>query len=586
MLNQRVIEVDGSTPLVSLPIVRFPPFNLRALLIEKDPVVWAHFLETYVVYFEYLASENNIESLDESTYDNLCIFVRSYLHESAEEKGKVLSLGMNKEVSQQSSLLRTWVFILVKKCGLLHFQIFGEHLWNLVRIYVEENPDSVRGLIDGSLVPQINTLKAQLNKIPQVQQRLKQLVENGKFTRVDLKSFECLLSARSLKPNKFADEFLTTNWLETLELWWAKGRGRHGKTASQLAIVSLLSASLNAIITITKEMGISNLDTLALYPLLGSLLIHENFIQHIPGLKQKLPYLNFTVPEKVSDQIITPDVKEEDVNQIGEIFPHLTTYQRSQLLKRYDGNVELAINALFENPNIAETIMIEENALAQKPEDWKEAEAETVVLKPRKESSERAMKHVPEELKNKNLSWALKLMYEDDEDEPDDTYIDAEGAASSEKFTLSEESENSVGNTISEMDKIQGYLWGLLKEDKTLFERSKRGTKARKEMRKETNWADEQIEGWARILEKSPQRARILEDKFMFKGNVKSGKTSYVKNKTPQNENKSSLAQVNVPPSSQTTKTQRSRDEKRKAAKANHNRKRGHDKKLQRAGGL
>lgn len=597
MLNKRVIEVEGDSPLISLPIVRFPPFNLRALLIEKDPVVWAHLLETYVIYFEFLNSENNVEKIDDSTYDNLCIFIRSYLHEVAEEEGKVLSLGINHDVSKQLELLRAWVFTLIKKCGLLHLQIFGEHLWNLVKIYVKENPDSVRGLIDGSLVPQINTQKAQLNRIPQVQQRIKQLVENGKFTRVDLNSFESLLSARSLKPNKFADEFPTTTWLETLELWWAKGRGKHSNVAKQLIIVSLLSASVNTIVSITREMGVSNLDTLALYPLLGSLLVDEKFNEKMSGLKQRLPFLSFNLPTTAPEEtVLSIEVKEEDIIQLGEIFPHLTEFQRSQLLKIYDGNVELAINALFENPSIAETISAEEkeeegDKLQQNGHI--DEDIDNIVMKPTKKTTDRHHKHVPDEVKNKTMSWALKLMYERDEDEYDDTYDDAEENHTSARLNLGEDDENDESSGMSQIDKIQGYLWGLLKQDKTLFERSMRGSKVRKEMRKETNWADEQIEGWARMLERSPQRARILEEKFMFRGNIKTGKTSYVKNKDSEGRNDLNAPKGNRPspsPSNNNTsnknpRVQRAKDEKKKAAKANHNRKRGHDKKLQQAGG-
>ncbi|CAR27349.1 hypothetical protein ZYGR_0I06230 [Zygosaccharomyces rouxii] len=600
MLNKRVVEVDGDSPLISLPIVRFPPFNLRALLIEKDPVVWAHLLETYVIYFEFLNCDNNVEKIDESTYDNLCIFVRSYLHEIAEEEGKVLSLGMNHDVSKQLELLRAWIFSLIKKCGLLHLQIFGEHLWDLVKIYVKENPDSVRGLIDGSLTPQINTQKAQLNRIPQIQQRIKQLVENGKFTRVDLSSFESLLSARSLKPNKFADQFPTTTWLETLELWWAKGKGKHSNIAKQLVIVSLLSASVNAIVSVTSEMGISNLDTLALYPLLGSLLVDEKFSERIGGLRQRLPFLSFNIPTpeaEPEENVLSVEIKEEDIAQLGEIFPHLTAFQRSQLLKRYDGNVELAINALFENPSIAESISAEEREEEHNKSQQNghvDRNIDNIVMKPMKKPSDKHIKHVPDELKNKTMSWALKLMYERDEDERDDTYDDAEAIHTSDRPDVADGDESGEANGISQFDKIQGYLWGLLKQDKTLFERSKRGTKVRKEMRKETNWADEQIEGWARILERSPQRARILEEKFMFSGNVKTGKTSYVKNKDNESEggSRSSTPRNKASPSPSTKNTkntnpsvQRARDEKKKAAKANHNRKRGHDKKLQQAGG-
>lgn len=83
---------------------------------------------------------------------------------------------------------------------------------------------------------------------------------------------------------------------------------------------------------------------------------------------------------------------------------------------------------------------------------------------------------------------------------------------------------------------VEAYLWNLLKEDPKLFERSKRGTKVRKTMKEMTSWSDEKIEGWCRMLERSPTRARLLEKKFMFKGNSKTGKTSYVHNRDSQND--------------------------------------------------
>lgn len=193
----RVIEINGGNADISLPIVKFPPFKLRAQLIEKDPVVWLHLIETYVTYFEYLMQGANVELLDESTLDHLRLFLRTYLHEIADEEGKLLSLGINHDVSEQLYLLKGWIFSLIKKCGLLHLQIFGDSLWNLIKVYVRRNPDSIRGLIDGSLKPRINTQRVQLDKSYQVQQHLKQLIESGKFKRIDLRCVEDLLSAKS-----------------------------------------------------------------------------------------------------------------------------------------------------------------------------------------------------------------------------------------------------------------------------------------------------------------------------------------------------------------------------------------------------
>lgn len=50
------------------------------------------------------------------------------------------------------------------------------------------------------------------------------------------------------------------------------------------------------------------------------------------------------------------------------------------------------------------------------------------------------------------------------------------------------------------------------------------------------NTLTKKIEGWCRMLERSPTRARLLEKKFMFKGNSKTGKTSYVHNRDSQND--------------------------------------------------
>lgn len=594
MYKKRILEVNGEISQISLPIVKFPPFKLRALLIEKDPVVWLHALQTYVIYLEYLLYENNVENLDDMTYNNLCIFVRSYLHEMAEEEAKLLSLGMNHDVSEQLLLLRSWMFVLIKKCGLLHLQIFGESLWDLIKFYIQDNPDSVRALVDGSLKPQINTQKAQLNRIAQVQQHLKQLVESGAFKRVDLKCFENLLSQKSLKANKFSKKFLTTTWLETLEIWWAKGQGRFSSIAKELEIVTLLSVSAEDIADIAKEMGISSVDTLALYPLFGSLLISDEFHKRVPDLKSALPHLHFNLPDVNSDDS-GDEVNPEDISTLNELFPHLTKHQLSRLLKKYDGNVEVATNAVFENPSVADDIDEEAFNDEQAVSDDEMYLESSVPKSKMKEADQIVTKHVPDELRNKTLTWALRLMYQGDEDERDDTYDEADVTRSVGKISLLDSDNDSTSiepkkEGSSNYDQIEGYLWQLLKQDKTLFERSKRGSKVRKDMKKEINWSDEQIEGWARMLEKSPQRARILEEKFMFRGNVKTGKRSHFNNKDERdhidskpttNPERHTNSRENTPVDK---KRQQARNEKNKSSKANHNRKSGHDKKLSRVG--
>lgn len=595
MYQRKILEIDGDVAQRSLPIVKFPPFKLRALLIEKDPVVWLHCLETYVTYMDYLLFENNIEKVDDMTKNNICIFVKSYLHEMAEEKSKVLSLGMNYDVAEVLILLKDRTIELLQKCGLLHLQVFGPSLWDLVKVYVDEKGQVVRGLLDGTCKPSINTQKAPLNRIAQVQQCLKHLIESGSFNRTDLKAFECLLSETPLRTTPFAERFLTASWLETLELLWAKGRGKFSSYAKQLELVTLLSVSSDNISRTTKEMGLTTLDTAELYPLLGSLLLSEKFKQMKPDLASSMPHLSLNLDDTEDQEESRSSSDEASLAAIGELFPDLTRNQSAWLLRQFEGSVEMATNAIFEDPGILKSIPTEN--------DNEENEGDEELLITRSNNSRvsrdalrsTVSQQVPDELRNRTLTRAMELIYQADEDERDDTYDEAEVGRPVGKLLMDDEGDNSSKSSddarVSNYDKIEGYLWELLKEDKTLFERSKRGTKVRKDMKKDTNLSDEQIEGWARMLDKSPHRARILEEKFMFRGNVKSGKTAYVKNQVNNDISKAKkdeevkrasngISQANTVDK----KRQQARNEKRKGSRANHNRKSAHDKKLSKVG--
>ncbi|GJE97479.1 CUE domain-containing protein [Phanerochaete sordida] len=144
--------------------------------------------------------------------------------------------------------------------------------------------------------------------------------------------------------------------------------------------------------------------------------------------------------------------------------------------------------------------------------------------------------------------------------------------------------------------------------DPTLFDRDAqtRRSKAREELKKQTGWGDEQIEGWRIMLERNPHKDKILQ-KHEFAGNQRGA-----------------LAPSPAPGSSGGRgrggargrggrgggggrgrgvggggasgsgggggggggdARDRAWKDKNKASRANHNRKRGHDKKMARAGG-
>ncbi|CAL9738438.1 RQC trigger complex subunit Cue3p [Monosporozyma servazzii] len=573
--QQRIVEIDGEKEPLNLPIVKFPPFKLRAQLIEKDPVVWLHLIETYVKYCQWLMAGDNsmgsgshismIDQLDENTLDHLRIFLRSYLHEMALEEGKLVSLGYNQDVKKQLQLLRSWIFHIIKSCGLIYLQIFGDTLWDLIKLYVVANPKSVQSLILGTLIPTVNVQRAQINRIAQLQQSLKIIIESNKFDRTDLKTFQSLLSYHDeVEENYFADEFLTLNWVENLELWWSKGKGRFNEISRQICITILFSVHVNKLAKfLTDELDITNVDSLMYYPLLGSIITSEHFLNQKGKLVQFLPFIALsssfsaeTSSNKPIHEVSYLEVDTKDILALQELFPYLTQYQATQLLRQYDNNVQLITNELFENPTIIESLEPEAEPEAVPEEvnsEQRELEVDVeendenkpLMLVKKKDGAKYVTKHVPDEVRNKTLTRALKLLYQDDEDERDDTYDEAQVEnnrinSGNQKIGINNDISKSIENdieedtnkdTISQTDRNEAYLWDLLKQDKSLFERNKRGSSSRKKIRQQTNWSDEQIEGWARMLERSPQRARLLEDKYMFRGNVKSGKTSYVKNR-------------------------------------------------------
>ena len=622
---QRVLEINAKEK-ISLAIVKFPPFKLRAAMVEKDPVIWLHLLEVYVQHMSYLLHGDNLDFLSDETIDHLCIFVKAYVHEMSEEEGKLLSLGINADVLKQLELLRAYVLQLIKSCGLLYLKLNTESLWDITRSYVEGNATTVRSLIEGSLRPTINTQKAQLDRTYQIQQHIRYLIEANKFSRVDLKSLELLLAADDKAKSSFTDNFVSAKWVDTLESMYGKEPGSYlSDWGKKLGILSFLSCSVTHLADLLKQMRITNLRTLSMYPLLGSLLIDARFQEKLPHIKTKIPFLDIQEEPKAAPHLsglLMPSVNVEQIDTIKELFPDLTSNQITKLLQRYDNNTEVIINNLFENPSVISSLEDGplqddeiQNTTENLMEEHKPKENLLPAITPKDKIEKKNMlfptNDVPDAVRNKTLSRALSLLYDATEDERDDTYDDAEVKQASADRVSVDTSDTAKVSTItpgtSKYDKIEGYLWELLKRDKNLFSRQQRGSKQRKEMKKETNWSDEQIEGWSRMIEKSPKRAQLLEEKYIFKGNVRQGKKTFTKaredkegfdhhvvdstvNSPNTNSNNDSGREktptTKEPLTKEQQKRKNARNEKLKSSRANHNRKAGHDKKLAKSGVL
>ncbi|KAF5092885.1 hypothetical protein D0Z00_004360 [Geotrichum galactomycetum] len=241
---------------------------------------------------------------------------------------------------------------------------------------------------------------------------------------------------------------------------------------------------------------------------------------------------------------------------------------------------------------------------------------------------------------DKSLQATLERIYQADEDEHDDTYDDAEVLHTTVVPTLSDETDvmiaadairqsrksapasvagssmtdstNSPGGSptptepapLSEAEALEAYLLDYYGSHKEEFSKSARRTRARAEIRKRTNWTDEQIEGWARMLERDPARKTRLENRYMLansaprnQGLLKSTawrqpkvnsdgeqeEEEEAEGSRSHNNSNNRRRQQNRPPLD--PKVQAQRKDRNKARQGNHNRKAGHAKKMERAGG-
>jgi len=137
--------------------------------------------------------------------------------------------------------------------------------------------------------------------------------------------------------------------------------------------------------------------------------------------------------------------------------------------------------------------------------------------------------------------------------------------------------------------------------DPKLFERDAqtRRSKARADLKAQTGWTDEQLEGWKIMLERNPKKDKILQ-KHEFAGNrnanlnvdLRAGGSSV----PPPRGGGGSRGRGGRGRGSRggrgaggggggDTAHDRAWKDKNKASRGNHNRKRGHDKKMARAGG-
>lgn len=655
---------------ISVPIVAFPPFKLRSSMIDKDPLIWNHMLEVYIALFQSFVialQENKPLGLASKTKQQLDSFMKIYLSEVSDESSKIFSLGaINPDIVRNQSILKLTVFLFLKEYGLSDLELSGASAWDFCKVYVKlaaENISTNQSFISMAIVRKMIGDKGgqgQRLLMKSVQDHLVNQVAEKRFNMRDLEILYLLLGQKmqtngnkgngkngrshrdkqrkdarhSKASDGFAETFVDQYWIKLIEKLYNNGNSIHSKQCCQLMVLSLAGLSSGEISAlISKKLRLSRIKNMVdKYPLLSKVVLSKKFQDMKPGLEQEIEHLkkknnnNNSVTD--ARNIFTPPDEEkyfskQKIEEVAEVFPQLSSAQIKTLLVDNKGDVSKAVSMLLEKPEHIEGIKeykaIPKNVVEFRPN-------KDLVAKFRfgkKEKLQDALspdKEMREEIKKRSLEQVLRMMYESDEDEPDDTYVDQE---------LTEGSGGKNEKNKKQREKqlaLDMKLFRIYKQDPELFSTHSRHTNYRRELKKEFGWVDEQLEGWARMLERNTHKYRMLEQQQIESGGSlnpggkqqtryrrpadeeereneidesrhrwknrkqgdKSGEKFINKKKNvsaKKNENGSKNDSKNKNGENGPGLRKKQRDKaKNKAKRGNHNRKSGHDKKMSKLG--
>lgn len=607
---------------IYIPIPHYPPFKLRSSLIDQDPVIWVHLLEAYIRLCQVLMDGET--KLNVKSQQQFQLFLKVFLAETSEETTRIFSLGaINPDIRTNTALLRAYVFQLVKQHSLVKLGLGGESLWHFVLIYVEKNTTAVRRLLDGSFKSPLNDNKklGKISLIPVLRKYLVEQISGGKLNHDQLKYIVMLLGTQTttqvqsflvtglqakkkviLKDKRgstagtasFSENFVTEEWIESLEGLYAGGKSVNARIIKDVMLVSILSLTPAKLAKVISVLGISGVSTMGVAPLLSAIILSEPYRNASPGLEERLPFLRNIVTKEAE-----PSVSAKDVEFLVDMFPALTESKAKSVLISNDGDVEKVTHFLLEDPMRIQSIPdyqekpieVSQSEMEKGIERFKLLENET------NESVGKKKKAVTsaEEMKKRTLSAALKLLYESDEDERDDTYDDQEHTSGLAFYEYNNKPKNKDKARLAVFDDEHGKssppaeaspaperpafdkneinMFGYFKtEGPQIFSRESRKSKVRADIKSATKWSDEQIEGWFRMLEKSPKRFRLLEEQYMF----------HFSNKNMNQRQTEHQAEQKPQPSTQNGKggkRTQARKEKHKASVGNHSRKNRHSNK-------
>ncbi|KAG7191612.1 uncharacterized protein KQ657_003007 [Scheffersomyces spartinae] len=588
---------------INIPIPHYPPFKLRSSLIDVDPLIWVNLQYQYIQLFKVLLLKSPPHLATKSQHQ-LSEFVKVYLHEHSNDPG-FFSLGaINPQIVKNEKSLRCLVFAIIQHYSIVQLNLTSEHVWAFIKLYVRENVTLVRTIVDGTYILKFNNNKKlkNISSILPLQNHLIHLIRQHKFDYAsDLETLSHLLG-QSIKAKQviskgtggttggfniikknnnnnpstnsssstFLSQFVNSHWIELIQAEFNPDL-KYDNLRS-LMVVSLILLTVNKLKTLLHALDLDGFHKLAQdYSLFVMVATSEAFDQLVPGAKDLiLSQISFgNAPGAVVDS--SPEVDSYKLQIIQDMFGVDADVSQRLIASKPDLTVEEIVHQVLENPSILENLPPPSSTTAAKvplpASDLARFQGgPTKILKREKKNTVQS-----QELKQRSLDVAMRLLYDSDEDEPDDTYDDQERTSGLDDGSNSGSGGNKVGGQAGGVSVEERYLFALYKKNGGgIFEKLERKSPTRAQIHAKTKWSHEQIEGWFRMLSQSSRRFKMFEDDYFF--NRDDGSLD-IGGAAKQHHQLYASSKDSV-------KNQQRRDGQRKASKANHNRKDRHMKKV------
>ncbi|KAK9467112.1 hypothetical protein V1512DRAFT_252905 [Lipomyces arxii] len=595
---RRPVKSAGSNPHVA----PYPPLVIRRQLPAE---VWASCLSSWTSVTAHFLSQPS-SALEGATY--FLRFIQSYValdREGVEET----EVEENHDVPIAKSLRRNVFLLLYRQYTTLSNVGNANMVWGFVRLYAKGNHVAVCNVIKHLTIGPDSQPTAVAQKL---QTFILERIKASKFTLAELHALQILMRdpaiAKAWAPNPVFMKGLRALVKTAKPVSDQKGPPLPAEVALKVAylvLIGLSAADVDALVVCVRELlkQLPPPRDVKAGEMMLALVVRTNLVKRVAivsdatgnvGPIAEIAVSLETVRRKIPAQLISDiqscfrksspsksrkqKVLESKIRQIKEVFPSLADKYIATLLAAKNNSVEGVLGYLVEQNGVDEeteeieqdmqTLHIDDTPAYQTEEDRRfdnlEFEPGSIHFGKRQyDDADKMLRNVPNMSDKQKIFDSLRLIYDEDEDERDDTYDDMEtttrvyedpdmdfednaessapvqepsqhlkekAARGKKRETKGKPWENKADKKELERRKeaeedraaenpVERYLWGVYSGDSSVFDVSQRKTKFRAEIKERTKWSDEQIEGWAKILGRDARQRKYLEAKYIFAGN-------------------------------------------------------------------